>query len=89
MLRDLLRFHNVHVYTGAATKEIGGDYVKFEKDGETSVIAADNVIMAIGYDPRPIEVTVPGVKTYVIGDADHIANLLNSVWGAAEAVNDL
>ena len=45
--------------------------------------------MAIGYDPRPIEVTVPGVKTYVIGDADHIANLLNSVWGAAEAVNDL
>lgn len=52
MLRDLLRFHNVHVYTGAATKEIGGDYVKFEKDGETSVIAADNVIMAIGYDPQ-------------------------------------
>ena len=89
MMRDLLRFHNVHIYTGAATKEIGSHYVSFEKDGELNVIAADNVIMAVGYNPTPIEVTVPGVETYVIGDADHIANLLNSVWGAAEAVNRL
>ena len=36
-----------------------------------------------------LEITVPGVESYVIGDADHIANLLNSVWGAAEVVNKL
>ena len=89
MLRDLLNFHNAHVYTGAATKEIGKDYVNFEKDGKTHVIAADNVIMAVGYNPTPINITVPGGKTFVIGDAEHIANLLNSVWGAAEAVNSI
>lgn len=89
MLRDLLSFHNVHVYTGAATREIGRDFVRFEKDGETSVIPADNVIMAVGYNPTPIEITVPGVESYVIGDADHVANLLNSVWGATEVVNKL
>ena len=89
MLRDLFRFHNVHVYTGAATREIGKDYLRFEKDGEMQTIAADNVIMAVGYKPTPVQITVPGVETYVIGDADHVANLLNSVWGATDAVNSL
>lgn len=89
MLRDLFRFHNVHVYTGSATREIGRDYIRFEKDGEMQTIPADNVVMAVGYKPTPVEITVPGVETYVIGDADHVANLLNSVWGATEAVNKL
>lgn len=89
MLRDLLKFHNVTVHTSAAMKEIGKDYIKFEKDGELHVIPADSVIMAAGYNPTPVEITVPGVESYVIGDADHIANLLNSVWGAAEVVNKL
>ena len=89
MLRDLFRFHNVHVYTAAATREIGKDYLRFEKDGQMQTIAADNVIMAVGYKPTPAEITVPGVETYVIGDADQVANLLHSVWGATDAVNSL
>lgn len=89
MLRDLLKFHNVNVYTGAVTKEIGKDFIKFEKDGAVSVISADNIIMAVGYNPVSIDITVPGVKTFVIGDAEHVANLLNSVWEATEAVNSL
>ena len=89
MLRDLLNFHNVHLYTGAATKEIGKDFVTFEKDGQLNTICADNVIMAIGYNPIQIDIKDPNIKTFVIGDADHVANLLNSVWEATEAVNSL
>ena len=43
-------------------------------------IAADSVIMSVGYNPTPI--AKKGGKVRVIGDASKVGNLRTVIWGA-------
>ena len=86
MLRDMLVFNKVDLYCGAMLKEIGEGTITIKQNGEEKQIAADNVIMAAGYNPTPVQIDVPGVEVYMAGDCVSISNLLGAVWEASDIV---
>ena len=51
-----------------------------DKNGSTSEIPADSVILSVGYNPAPI--AKKGGKVHVIGDAASVGNLRSVIWGA-------
>ena len=63
--------------TGVAAITESGVTVKY-KDGTTEDIAADSVILSVGYNPAPV--ATKGV--HVIGDAKAVGNLRTVIWGA-------
>ena len=72
----------MHLETSVS--EIGdGNVVIKAKDGTTSTIPADSVIMSVGYVPAPV--AKKGGKVIVIGDAQSVGNLRTVIWGAWDA----
>lgn len=80
-LRDAFEFYKVPIYTSAKIKRINKDSVLVElANGENVQLSADTVITSIGYLSGNEFAQKENV--HVIGDADHIANLMNAVWQA-------
>ena len=80
-LRDFFAANKVPVYLETKTTEIRDNGVTIAtKDGKTMDIAADNVILSVGYKPAPI---APKAKhVHVIGDANKVGSLRTVIWGA-------
>lgn len=89
MLKDLLEFHNVKLYTNTVTKEIGKDTVKITENDQEIVIPADQVIISVGYRPEKITVDMQEMDVHYIGDCVAVGNLLNVIWGAYDIVQSL
>ena len=89
MLRDLLKFHQVQVYTGAGLKEIKENCVEVIVDGEELTIPAEEVVLSIGYRPEPLKMEMPNAEVHYVGDCVGVGNLLNVIWGAYETVQRL
>ena len=51
MLRELLRFHKVPAYLGAATKAITAEGVLIDGPEGERTVPADSVILSVGYTP--------------------------------------
>ena len=80
-LRDFFKTNKVPVYLESRTTEIRDDGVTImDKDGKTIDIAADNVILSVGYKPAPLAQKAKHV--HVIGDAQKVGNLRTVIWGA-------
>ena len=80
-LRDFFEANKVpvHLETGVVKIEPDGVTVK-DKEGKEFKIAADNVILSVGYKPQPL---APKAKhVHVIGDADKVGNLRTVIWQA-------
>jgi len=78
-LRDCFKTNKVPVHLETGVKEIkDGSVVVADKEGKTFEIAADSVILSVGYNPAPIE--TKGV--HVIGDAQKVGNLRSVIWAA-------
>jgi 2-enoate reductase len=78
-LRDYFKTNNVPVLLETGVKSIGeGTVTVADKEGNTREIAADSVILSVGYNPAPI--ATKGV--HVIGDAKAVGNLRTVIWGA-------
>ena len=85
-LRDYFKTNKVPVHLETGVKEIrDGSVVVAGKDGKTFEIAADSVILSVGYNPAPIE--TKGV--HVIGDAQKVGNLRSVIWGAWDVATKL
>jgi len=83
-LRDFFAANNVPVHLETGVSEIcDGEVVVKAKDGTTSKIPADSVILSVGYAPAPI--AKKGGKVIVIGDAQSVGNLRTVIWGAWDA----
>ena len=83
-LRDFFAANNVPVHLETALSEITDEGVTVKnKAGESINIAADSVIMSVGYVPAPV--AKKGGKVSVIGDADSVGNLRTVIWGAWDA----
>ena len=82
-LRDFFEANNVPVYleTGVLKIEDDGVTVK-DKNGVEMKIAADNVILSVGYKPQPLEHNEKDKHIHVIGDANKVGNLRTVIWGA-------
>ena len=62
-----------------------GCVVVADKEGKTSTIEADSVILSVGYNPAPL--ATKGV--HVIGDANKVGNLRSVIWGAWDVATKL
>ncbi len=85
MLRELLIYHQVEVLKSTKLKAITPDGVRVVTGELEREIPADSVILAIGYDsytPYLQEFKEISPEVYVIGDASHVGNLMDVVWGA-------
>jgi 2-enoate reductase len=51
-----------------------------DKNGNSEKIEADDVILAVGYDPVPFETS--GKKVCHVGDAIKAGNLRTVIWNA-------
>jgi len=80
-LRDFFKANNVPVHLETGVTEIMDDGVMVkDKNGMQYKIAADNVILSVGYKPAPL---APKAKhVHVIGDADKVGNLRSVIWQA-------
>lgn len=67
MLRDMLRFNNVDVYTSSGVKEITKDHVVIGTPDGDRIIPAANVVAAAGYNPHQLNIDVEGVEVILRG----------------------
>ena len=80
-LRDFFNANQVPVHLETGVKEIkDGAVVIADKDGHTSEIECDSVILSVGYNPAPLAKKAKHV--HVIGDAASVGNLRTVIWGA-------
>ena len=80
-LRDFFKTNKVPVYLETSLSEINdGSVTLKDKEGKTFDIAADSVILSVGYNPAPI--ASKGRHVHVIGDAASVGNLRTVIWGA-------
>ena len=82
-LRDFFEANKVpvHLETGVRSIDENGVLVK-DKEGKEFVIAADSVIMSVGYKPQPLAFNEKDKRIHVIGDANKVGNLRTVIWGA-------
>ena len=80
-LRDFFNANKVpvHLETGVTKIEDDGVCVK-DKNGMEYKIAADSVILSVGYKPAPIAEKAKHV--HFVGDCDKVGNLRTVIWQA-------
>ena len=86
MLKEIIRYYEIPVYTSAKVVKITDNEVVIEKDGEQQIIVADTVIKSIGYNNRGVE---NKANFHVIGDALKLGNLKDVIWDAYDLANTL
>lgn len=87
-LRDYFKTNNVEVHLESQVKEIKDNAVVVcEKDGRTTEIACDNIIVSVGYIPAPI--AKESSHVHIVGDADKVGNLRTVVWGAWSVAEEI
>jgi 2-enoate reductase len=88
MLLDLLKFHQVQVFTNTSLVEIKEDGVLLSNgDSRKKNFCGDTIVLAVGLKPdQKLYHTLKG-KTpnlYAIGDSRKTENIMNSIWDAYE-----
>lgn len=86
MLRELIRYHKIDVYTNAKLLKVTDENIIIELAGEEKVLEADTVFKSIGYNPSGVESTE---NIHVIGDASKVGNLMDVIWKAYDLANTL
>ena len=80
-LRDFFKTNKVPVYLETALQKIeDGSVTVAGKDGSTRQLAADSVILSVGYRPAPL--SCKGRHLHVVGDAQKVGNLRTVIWRA-------
>ncbi len=80
-LRDFFNANKVAVHLETGVKEIkDGAVVIADKNGNTSEISCDSVVLSVGYNPAPI--AKKSKHVHIIGDAQNVGNLRTVIWGA-------
>ena len=86
-LRDYFKAYKVPVYLESKVVEISDKKVRIEtKDGQTW-IDADDIILAIGYNPNPL--SKENKHVHIVGDAYSVGNLRTVVWRAWEVAEKI
>ena len=86
MLRELIRLHEIPVYTNAKVLKATDKAITILVDGEEKEIEVDTVVKSIGYNPSNYE---DAKNFYVIGDALKVGNLMDVIWKAYDLANNL
>ena len=81
-LRDYFKTNKVPVYLESSLKEVKKTTVVVATPDGEKTLKADDVILAIGYNPAPIAQANKNI--HLVGDANGIGNLRTVVWRAWE-----
>lgn len=87
MLKDLLAFKHVTVFTDTNVVEVGKNFAVLEKSGKKEKIEVTDVISAAGFraDKFLYEKLInTGKESYIIGDAREVKNIMTAIWDAYE-----
>jgi 2-enoate reductase len=89
MLRGLLEHHKVKVITGHRLVAVNASGAEIEPSagGKTEELAADTVVIAIGFKPLPSmaeELYGAKLEVYDIGDGSKVGNVMTAVGDAYE-----
>ena len=92
MLLGLIPFKGVDVVCSARVKGYIDGKLTYEKDGESHLIAADSVILAVGYREEKslyeeLQYEIPDI--YLLGDAKNVSNIMYAIWDAFEVANHI
>lgn len=92
MLERLLPFNGVEITCGAKVTGYNGGTLTAEVNGETKEIAADSVVLCVGYRSEnalynALKYDVP--ELYLLGDAREVSNIMYAIWDAFEAANQI
>ena len=80
-LRDFFEANKVPAYLETSLSEITESGVTVtDKNGKSFDIAADSVILSVGYKPAPV--AKKGAHVHVVGDAAKVGNLRTVIWQA-------
>ncbi|HIT89127.1 MAG TPA: FAD-dependent oxidoreductase [Candidatus Merdenecus merdavium] len=83
MLRQIFKDYHVNVQTSAKLQKITPNGVVIDlENGDSKVIGADHVILAVGYDSYVPLTMEDKSNRHILGDAAHVGNLMDVIWGA-------
>ena len=82
MLREILRYYRIPVYTQTKTTAITDAGVEIEGPEGKKTLPADSVVTSIGYIPGSGLAEKDGKNIHIIGDAARVGNLMNAIWQA-------
>ena len=87
-LRDYFKYKRTPVYLESSVESIEKSSITIKlKDGETKKVKADDVILAIGYNPNPLAKERKHV--HIVGDALKVGNLRTVIWRAWDVAEKL
>lgn len=86
MLREIIRYYEIPVYTNAKLVKVDDKEITIEQDGKEKVLPVDTIVKSIGYNPSLNE---SEDNFHVIGDAHKVGNLMNVIWEAYDLANQL
>lgn len=92
MLERLIPYNGVDVICGASAKGYADGVLTVEHDGQTSEIACDSVILAVGYRSNAAlydEIRRGFPESYLLGDASRVSNIMYAIWDAFEVANHI
>ena len=92
MLKDLLVYHQVNVMTSAVVTEVTEDSVVVKTEAGEKQIAADTVILAVGYTANnTLYAELKNVidDIYLVGDAKTVKNIMWAIWNAYEIARQI
>ncbi len=92
MLLDLLKFHNVGIFTGASLMDTKAGSVTVQKGGEAVELPADTLITAVGYVSENglyESLKDMDIPVYNMGDSRQVHNIMYAIWDAYELARNL
>ena len=93
-LRDGFAHHGVTILTSTRLAAITdeGAVVEDASTGEKRILAADTVVLALGFRPaasHASEFVAFGVDVYEVGDGCQVGNIMTAIWEAYEFARSL
>jgi 2-enoate reductase len=90
MLERLLPFNGIETICSAKVTGFKDGKLSYEKDGASSDIAADSVVLCVGYREENSlyeELKYDIGDLYLLGDARKVSNIMYAIWDAFEVAN--
>jgi 2-enoate reductase len=92
-LQDAFAYYGTRVMSATSLKAVTDEgAIVAHRDGTEEIIAADTVVMSIGYRQLPsmvAELAGCGAEVYEIGDGAHVGNVLTCIQDAYEVASRL
>lgn len=94
-MKKALEKYKVDIYTSSKLASIddeGAHIVAADDETKCSTLAADSVVVAIGFRPNPSmakELLGEGMEVYEVKHANGIGNVMGAVWSAYEIARSL